>query len=207
MPCWRVIVSRIGRVRLDWQEDYTLVSSGLINETYIETEGKAPSAAAAAEAVRKAAWMLAEVGNTFSPPHLQVYFDDLTVLDGYINSRLEWPFPDFFWRWADKFSSETRARLDPVSAAGCTELVAKWAELGKKIRLVLDDERRNEVQYLVRTLLPVIPGLGLQPADREAVYEAVARVAWLSAQPDLILTAGRQQSLDVVLSTLDALIR
>ena len=208
MPRWRVIVSRIGVVPPDWRNDRDLDRSGCVYEAIVDPTDKSPGAA---EAFRAAAEMLHAQGDTITPLHLQVHLENgahrLVILSDYVHARLEWPFPAFFWSWLDRFSTETRARLDPVTTASVIEPLTKWAELGKKIRLVLDDERRKEIRHLVLSLLPVVPGLGLQQVDKDALYFDVARVAWLAAQPDMVLTGDRQRALDVVLSALSALVQ
>lgn len=208
MPRWRVIVSRIGVVPTDWRNDRVLDRSGCVYEAIVNATDESPGAA---EAFRAAAEMIHAQGDTLSPLHLQVHLEDgdheLVVLSDYVHARLEWPFPAFFWSWLDRFSTETRARLDPMTTASVLEPLAKWAELGKKIRLVLDDERRAEIRHLVLSLLPVVPGLGLQQVDMDELYFGIARVAWLAAQPDMVLTPDRQRTLDVVLSALSALVQ
>jgi hypothetical protein len=52
-----------------------------------------------------------------------------------------------------------------------------------------------------------VPGLGLQQVDMDELYFGIARVAWLAAQPDMVLTPDRQRTLDVVLSALSALVQ
>lgn len=199
MPRWRVIVSRIGDVPTDWRDNH---------ERIVEATDKSPGAA---EAFRAAAEMVHDLGKTITPLYLQVHLENgvqaLTILSNYVHARLEWPFPEAVWRWVDKFSDATRARLDPETTARVVEPLAKWAELGKKVHLVLDDERRAEVRLLVLSLLPAVPGLGLHQVDKDALYFDIARVAWLAAQPDMVLTADRQRSLDVVLSALSALVQ
>lgn len=208
MPRWRVIVSRIGLVPTDWRNDRVLDRSDCVYEATIDATDRSPGAA---ETFRAAAEMIHAQGDTITPLHLQVHLEDaeqqLTVLSDYVHAKLEWPFPATFWRSVDKFSTETRARLDPMTTASVLEPLAKWAELGKKIRLLLDDERRAEIRRLVLSLLPVVPDLGLQQVDKDKLYFELARVAWLAAQPDMVLTADRQRALDVVLSALSALVQ
>lgn len=203
MPIWRIIVSTIGPMPPDYTTDRIFAKCGFVEERSIDTETDANHAASA---FRAAAEML-RVTRGGMPPYVQIYLDDLTVLEGYKTATLEWPFPAFFWRWADKYSTETRARLDPVTTGGILPRIIEWAELGKKIRLIYTEDRRFDLRILLLSLLSVIPDLGLQPADKERLYTSTARIAWLSAQPDMILTPQRQKSLDDVLSTLDALIR
>jgi len=202
MPRWRVIVSRIGKVPLDWRKDRVLDRSECVFEEVVDEPGRA---------FRAAAEMLRARDHSLSPSYLQVHMEDddneLTILSDYVRAEVEWPFPSLFWRWVDQFSTSTRARLDPETTASIIEVVAKWAVLGKKIRLVLDDERRREVKSLVLALLPVVPDLGLGEADKGELYLQLARVAWLAAQPDMVLTGERQRALDVVLSTISDLIQ
>lgn len=205
MPRWRVIVSRIGKVPLDWRKDCVLDRSGCVFEKVVDEPGRA---------FRVAAEMLHAQDHSLTPSdgrYLQIHMEDganeLTVLSDYVRAEVEWPFPAFFWRWVDQFSASTRARLDPETTASVIGVVAKWAVLGKKIRLVFDDERRGEVKRLVLALLPVIPDLGLGEADKGELYLQLARVAWLAAQPDMVLTGERQRALDVVLSTISDLIQ
>ena len=202
MPRWRVIVSRIGKVPVDWRKDRVLDESGCVFEEVVDEPGMA---------FRVAAELLNAQDDSLSPSYLQVHMEDgvneLTVLSNYVRAEVEWPFPSIFWRWVDQFSASTRARLDPETTASIIEVVAKWAVLGKKIRLVLDDERRREAKSLVLALLPVVPDLGLGEADKGELYLQLARVAWLAAQPDMVLTGERQRALDVVLSTISDLIQ
>lgn len=204
MPRWSIIVSRIGHVSRDYTSDHLVSRSECVKERTVDSTLTDPGAIGA---FRAAAEMLKAEGETITPLHLQIYLEDLCVLDNYVHSRVEWPFPTFFWKWVDVYSTETRARLCPVSTSNLIGLITRWSELGKKIRLVLDDERREEARRLVLALLPVIPDLGLGPADKDRLYRSTALIAWLAAQPDMVLTSERQRALDDVLSALDALIK
>lgn len=204
MPRWRVIVSRIGRVSKQFLEDKMVMGSGTVREFIVDSTDKDNGAVAA---FRQAAEAVRDEGLHTTPLAVQIYLDELTVIDGYVTARVEWPVPAFFWRAADVLSTETRARLDPVTAAYLIPVIERWSQLGRKIRLVLDDDRREDVQKLCLALLPAVPELGLSDVDRARLYNSLALVAWLGAQPDMILTADRQRALDDVLSTLDALVR
>ena len=201
MPRWRVIVSRIGNV--DPIDVPAWALTGHVEEAVFET-GSAQ--ADAREAFRAAAKMARKAREPFSP-HVTILFDELVVLRGYVHARVEWPFPACFWRWLDKFSANTRGRLDPICTPGTIEHVSLWAENGKKIRLVLDKERRESIRYLLLTLLGAAPDLGLHRADEDSLYGYAALVAWSAAQPDLILTSSRRHALDTCLSVLDALVQ
>lgn len=199
---WRVIVSHVGKVTPHWTDAPVLSHSGYVFEEFAEKPGAA---------FETAARMLREQDPLFMPFHLQIHMEEgnkeLEVISEDITAFVEWPFPAFFWKWIDQFSNATRAKLDPESEALIVELLPRWVELGKKIRVILDDVRRAQLRTLIVTLLPIIPDLGLGVADKKELYFDLAKVAWLAAQPDMVLTAERQRSLDAVLTTLDALVK
>ena len=196
-----VRMSLCGKIRLDdtfmW---HTAVSNG---------GAKMESVADHYEAIQKAAEFIRGTDRV-NTPHLYVEVDGLLLIGTSVTDRIVWPRPAFFWKGFERFNSDAPyARLwcyDDQMRGDYKEKVKRWAELATYRNLVIDRDKRDDLQWFATMAILALAEIPMRSADSVRLVESAALLAWLSAQENTPWTEKRAEAYEVVLTLIDQLL-